>query len=284
MKFFDTRGKVWFLVNLYVKPSNFEQLRRKLKYFITAWINVEQLLFRRPLESFSVFWKSKENVNPDGIINKSHVDRQQLYWEFQCRRSHGNFTELLKQYPRLFLLANLSITINYFSSSLITTYEHISSAKPTKLITSPTPASSSTYTPQSSQIQFHPPSNIPLPLLSTVTSPCTPTFPSFPTPTTHSLFSAPPSTSCHHLVPHPPSKILPATPDSSLHVAQHVTEEVQISPAVPHVACGLMRLNLLAKTTTKLLLVCILFLLLLYNFEFLLGLLYFPREIFDFIY
>ena len=81
---------------------------------------------------------------------------------------------------------------------------------------------------------------------------------------------------CHHLVPHPPSKILPETSDSFLHVAQHVTEEVQISPAVPYVASGLMHLDLLAKTTTKLLLVCILFLLFLYNFEFLLGLLYFP--------
>ena len=59
---------------------------------------------------------------------------------------------------------------------------------------------------------------------------------------------------------------------------------MQISPAVPHIACGLMRLNLLAKTTMKLLLVCILFLLLLYNFEFLLGFLYFSREIFDIMY
>ena len=137
----------------------------------------------------------------------------------------------------------------------------LSSAKPTKLIISPTSASSSTGTSQSSQIQFQLPSTIPLPLLSTVTSPCIPTFPSFPTPTTHSLYSAPPSTSCHHLVPHPPSKILPAFPDSSLHVAQHVTEEVPTSPAVPQVACGLMHLDLLAKLTTKLLLVCILFLL-----------------------
>ena len=166
----------------------------------------------------------------------------------------------------------------------MTTYEHMSSAKPTKLITSPTPASSATYTPQSSQIQFQPPSNIPLPLLSTVTSPCTPTSPSSPTPTTHSLFFAPPSISCHHIVPNPPSKVLPATPDSFLHVPQHVTEEEQISPVVSHVACKLMHLSLLAITTTKLLLICILFLLLLYNFEFLLGLLYFPREIFDFIY
>ena len=148
-----------------------------------------------------------------------------------------------------------------FSSSLKTTSDHMSSAKPTMLIISPTSASSSTDTPQSSQIQFQPPSNIPLPLLSTVTSPCTPTFPSSPTPTTHSLFSAPPSTSCHHLVPHPPLKV-PATPDSSLHVVQHVTEEVQISPpAVPHVACVLIHLNFLAKTTTKLFLVGILFLL-----------------------
>ena len=135
------------------------------------------------------------------------------------------------------------------------------SAKPTKLITSPTSASSSTDTPQSSQIQFQPPSNISLPLLSTITSLCTPTFPSSPTRTTHSLSSAPPSTSCHHLVSYPPSKVLPATPDSSLQVVQHVTEEVQISPAVPQIACGLMHLNLLAKATTKLLLVCILFLL-----------------------
>ena len=42
-----------------------------------------------------------------------------------------------------------------------------------------------------------------------------------------------------------------------------------------------MHLNLLAKTTTKLRLVCILFLLFSYNFEFLLGLLYFPRGAFD---
>ena len=168
--------------------------------------------------------------------------------------------------------------------SLKTTSDHMASATPTKLIILPTSASCSTDTPQSCQIQFQPPSTIPLPLLSTVTSPCTPTFPSFPTSTTHSLFSAPPSTSCHHLVPHPPSKILLATPDSSLHVVQHVTEEVQISPAVPHVACGLMHLDLLAKTTTKLLLVCILFFLFLYNFEFLLGLLYFPREVFDIMY
>ena len=76
------------------------------------------------------------------------------------------------------------------------------SAKPTKLITSPTSTPSSTDTPQSSQIHFQSPSAIPIPLLSTVTSPCTSTFPSFPTPTTHSLFSAPPSMTCHHLVPH----------------------------------------------------------------------------------
>ena len=45
-----------------------------------------------------------------------------------------------------------------------------------------------------------------------------------------------------------------------------------------------MHLNLLAKTTTKLLLVCILFLPFLYNFEFLLGLLYYPREVFEIMY
>ena len=45
-----------------------------------------------------------------------------------------------------------------------------------------------------------------------------------------------------------------------------------------------LHLNLLAKATAKLLLVCILLLLFVYNFEFLLGLLYFPREVFDFTY
>ena len=51
-------------------------------------------------------------------------------------------------------------------------------------------------------------------------------------------------------------------PGSSLYVAQHVTEEIQISPPVAsYVACGLVHLNLLAKATTKLFLEGILFLL-----------------------
>ena len=125
-----------------------------------------------------------------------------------------------------------------FSSSLKTTSDNLSSAKPTKLITLPSSASASSDTPQSFQIQFQPPSNIPLPLVSTITSPCNPNFPSSPTPTTHSLFSNYPSTSYHCLVSHPPAKVLPATPDSSLQVVQHVTEKVQISPAVLQVACG----------------------------------------------
>ena len=49
-------------------------------------------------------------------------------------------------------------------------------------------------------------------------------------------------------------------------------------------ACGLIHLNLRAKTKSKLLLLGILFLLFLCNFEFLLGLLYFPREVFDIMY
>ena len=44
-------------------------------------------------------------------MSKPHVGRQQLYWELQCRRSRGNFPKRLEQYPQLFLLANLSITI-----------------------------------------------------------------------------------------------------------------------------------------------------------------------------
>ena len=60
---------------------------------------------------------------------------------------------------------------------------------------------------------------------------------------------------------------------------------MQISPPVVHyVTCGLIRLNLLAKKTTKLFLVGILFLLFLGNFDVLLGLLYFPREVFDIMY
>ena len=55
-----------------------------------------------------------------------------------------------------------------FPSSLKTISDHMSSAKPTKLIISPTPASSLTDTPQLSQMQFQPKSNIPLPPLFTV--------------------------------------------------------------------------------------------------------------------
>ena len=112
-----------------------------------------------------------------------------------------------------------------FSSPLKTASDHMPSSKPTKVLTSSTSESSSSDIPQSSQIKLQPPSSIPLPLLPTVTFPCTPTFPSSSTPTAHSSFSAPLFTSLHHLVPHPPSKVLPATPGSSLHVAQHVTEK-----------------------------------------------------------
>ena len=60
-----------------------------------------------------------------------------------------------------------------FFSSLKTNSDQMPSAKPTKLVTSPTSASSSTDTPQSFQVKFQPPSYIPLLFLSTVTSPCT---------------------------------------------------------------------------------------------------------------
>ena len=55
-------------------------------------------------------------------------------------------------------------------------------------------------------------------------------------------------------------------------------------PLVSHVACGLIHLNLLAKIATKLFLVGITFLLLLYNFAFALSLLYFLRKVFDIMY
>ena len=93
-----------------------------------------------------------------------------------------------------------------FSSALKTTSDNMPSAKPTKLINSPTSASSSSDTPDLSQLKFQPPFIIPLPLLSTATSPYTPSFPSSLTPIAHSSFSAPSSTPCHHLVSHPPRK------------------------------------------------------------------------------
>ena len=49
-----------------------------------------------------------------------------------------------------------------FSLPLKTTYYHMSSAKPTMLIPSPNSVSSSSETPQSSQLKFQPVSNIPL--------------------------------------------------------------------------------------------------------------------------
>ena len=106
------------------------------------------------------------------------------------------------------------------------------------------------------------------------------------TPTAYPSFSSPLSKSRYHLAPHPSSKVLSATPGSSFHVAQDTTEDMQTSPpVVTHMTCGLIPLNLLAKTTTKLFLVGgILFLLFLYNFEFVLDFLHFPREVFDIMY
>ena len=150
--------------------------------------------------------------------------------------------------------------LQVFSSPLKTTFNHMSFTKPTKLITSPTFVSSSSETLQSSQLKFHPSFNIPHPLLYILTSPCTPTFLFSPTPTAHPSFSAPLPASHHHLVPHPPSKALPATPGSSffssflsfVFFAQHITEETQASPpVVHHVVCGSIPLDLLAKATTK---------------------------------
>ena len=78
----------------------------------------------------------------------------------------------------------------------------------------------------------------------------------------------------HHVVTHPPSKVLPATPSSFLYVVEHIAEEIQISPPVlPHVPYESILLNVLAKTVVKSLLVGIIFLLFLYNFvsQFVLG-------------
>ena len=120
-----------------------------------------------------------------------------------------------------------------FSSSHKTTSDHMSSAKPTKLIKLHQPLHLLQLILHSHleynfnhhltlHFHFHLLQHLHVLLL----------FHPLLYPQTHILFSAPPSTSCHHLIPHPPSKV-PATPDSSLHVAQHITEEVQISPAIP---------------------------------------------------
>ena len=61
--------RVQFLGNLYETLSNFEPLLRNFKYFITALINAEQLLFRSRLEISSVFWKSGENFNLEELTN-----------------------------------------------------------------------------------------------------------------------------------------------------------------------------------------------------------------------
>ena len=127
--------------------------------------------------------------------------------------------------------------------------DYVSSCKPTILKISPSSISSSSETPKLSQPNFQPPFSIPLVPVSPATSQCTTTFPSSPTPTAHPPFS----TSHHHLVPHPPSKVLSTTPGSSLYVAQHIIEEIQTSPSVvPHEESGLIPLDLLAKTAMKL--------------------------------
>ena len=53
----------------------------------------------------------------------------------------------------------------------------------------------------------------------------------------------------------------PGTPGFSFHVTQCITERIKTSPpVVPHLACGLITLSVLAKTTEKLFLVAILLL------------------------
>ena len=152
--------------------------------------------------------------------------------------------------------------LRYFSSSLKTNSHHMLSAKSTNSITSPNSGSSSTDTSQSSQLKFQPHLTFHFHFYLLQHLDVLLLFHPFLHPQLTPYIFTPLSTSCHHLVPNPPSKVLPATPDYTLHVAQHVTEKVQISPpAVPHVARGLMHLNLLAKTTTKFFLVGILFLL-----------------------
>ena len=103
----NTSDGVHRLVNLYVMVSNFETLLRKFKWFITA-LMLKGYFCRTPLASLC-----SENLGKifSRIINKPHVGRQQVYWELQWRRSRGNFPEHLKQYTKLFMLANLSITV-----------------------------------------------------------------------------------------------------------------------------------------------------------------------------
>ena len=157
--------------------------------------------------------------------------------------------------PKFQTLPGSSPLHQVFSSPFKTASDHIPSTEPTKLITLPTSLSSSSETQHSSQHSTQSQSSLPLPFLSSATSPCTPTFPSCPTPTAHPSFSAPPATSCHHLVPNYSSKVLPATPGSSLYVGQYNSKNT-ITTCRTHVACGgLITVELLAKATTELFLV-----------------------------
>ena len=60
---------MWFLVNLHVTLSNFEPLLRKFKYFITALINVEQLLLQITSRNLFYVLKSGENFDLEESIN-----------------------------------------------------------------------------------------------------------------------------------------------------------------------------------------------------------------------
>ena len=89
---------------LWRTPAIFSKLScNGLQLWTIVLVYVQQLVIcRTPLESTSVFWKSRENF---------YVGRRQLYGELHRRLCSGNFPKRLKQYQQLLLFGNLSITI-----------------------------------------------------------------------------------------------------------------------------------------------------------------------------
>ena len=127
----------------------------------------------------------------------------------------------------LIFLRNSPTTLpNFQTITESPTFHQMSSTELTNFITSATSLPSSSKTPHLSPLKFQPKSSLPLPLLLLVTS--------SPRPTAHPCSSIYiPSSS------RTSSKVLPATSDSSLYLAQHITEEIQLSPpVVPHVHVG----------------------------------------------
>ena len=83
-----------------------EKKRLQHRYYLVKFAKFLRALFLQNTygsDCFCVLWKSGENFSPEQL-RKSHVGRQQIYWELHCRHSRGNFSKLIEWYPQLFLL------------------------------------------------------------------------------------------------------------------------------------------------------------------------------------